>query len=237
MFIISKALQQIQPNHIKRADHCYILAATNHRQISWIGDRASDLAPHLYADTEFTGCKVTQRSTGGGHLAILEPNSCFPHAGISSRHDAISSSTPEAEMYTGHIIMKCLGIRAKDMWSVLLRKHAPLYFHEDNQAVIQLVQTWEESYSAASWPRPPHRGRLAATRPRRVRRRRSVPPRRHVSSRLSSHAPAPPARCGRRRALHGGRCSAVAAAALRWAVRSAAEARVAAASQTVGRCG
>ena len=92
---------------------CYIATTKHHRQIGWIGDRAEHLAPHLFADADFAGCKVLQRSTGGGHLAIMGPNSCFPQAGKSSKHGAVSSSTPESELYSGHIIMKAVGIPAK----------------------------------------------------------------------------------------------------------------------------
>ena len=60
---------------------CYIASTKHHRQIGLIGDKAEDLAPHLFADADFAGCKVTQRSTGGGHLAIMGPNSCFPQSG------------------------------------------------------------------------------------------------------------------------------------------------------------
>ena len=60
---------------------CYIAASKHHRQIGWIGDKPSDLAPHLFADADFAGYKVTMRSTGGGHLAIMGPNSCSPQAG------------------------------------------------------------------------------------------------------------------------------------------------------------
>ena len=38
-------------------------------------------------------------------------------------------------------MMKALGIPAKDLWEVLLRKGVLLYFHEDNQAMIQVVKT------------------------------------------------------------------------------------------------
>ena len=89
---------------------CYIASTKHHRQMGWIGDSADKLAPHLFADADFAGCKVTQRSTGGGHLAIMGPNSCFPQIGKSSRHGAISSSTPESEFYTGHIIVKDIGL-------------------------------------------------------------------------------------------------------------------------------
>ena len=87
---------------------CYIASTKHHRQIGWIGDKPADLAPHLFADADFAGCKFTMRSTGGGHVAIMGPNSCFPQAGKSARHGAVSSSTPESELYTGHIMMKLI---------------------------------------------------------------------------------------------------------------------------------
>ena len=36
--------------------------------------------------------------------------------------------------------MKAIGIPAKSFWEVLLRGDVPLYFHEDNEAMIQLVK-------------------------------------------------------------------------------------------------
>ncbi len=38
-------------------------------------------------------------------------------------------------------MMKAIGIPARDLWEVLLRKDIPLFFHEDNQAMIQVVKT------------------------------------------------------------------------------------------------
>jgi hypothetical protein len=37
--------------------------------------------------------------------------------------------------------MKAIGIPSKSLWGVLLRQDVPLYFHEDNQAMIQIVKT------------------------------------------------------------------------------------------------
>ena len=119
---------------------CYIASSKHMRQIGWVGDKAADLAPHLFADADFAGCNVTQRSTSGGHLAIMGPNTCFPQAGKSGKQGAIALSTPEAEWYAGHTMLKSLGVPAKDLWEVLLQKVAPLYFHEDNQAMIQVVR-------------------------------------------------------------------------------------------------
>jgi hypothetical protein len=119
---------------------CYIASTKHLRQIGWVGDKAADLAPHLFADADFAGCNVTQRSTSGGHLAIMGPNSCFPQSGKSGKQGAIALSTPEAEWYSGHVNLKSLGLPSKDLWDIILQKKAPLYFHEDNQAMIQVVK-------------------------------------------------------------------------------------------------
>ena len=106
---------------------CYIASTKHHRQIGWIGDKAEDLAPHLFADADFAGCKVTQRSTGGGHLAIMGPNSCFPQSGKSSKHGATSSSTPESELYSGHMIMKAIGSPQKICGKYFFGRMSPVF--------------------------------------------------------------------------------------------------------------
>ena len=69
------------------------------------------------------------------------PHSCFPINGSSKRQGCISSSTPEAEIVSAHQALKSILIPALDLWELLLPKLKEGYFHEDNQAMIQISKT------------------------------------------------------------------------------------------------
>ena len=109
--------------------------------MGWIGDKLYALQPHLFADADFAGCTDTQRSTSGLHLALRGPNSCFPIAGVSKRQTCVSHSTPEAEMVSmSHALRHC-GLPCLDLWHALLPHKPGLVVHEDNQAMIKVVET------------------------------------------------------------------------------------------------
>jgi hypothetical protein len=119
----------------------YVHSTYHLRQVGWVGDGLSDLAPHLYADADLAGDADTQRSTSGVHLAICGPHTNFPLCGISKRQSCVSSSTPEAEIVCGHFAHKSVLLPALDLWEVLLPKGFTSVFHEDNHAMIQVIKT------------------------------------------------------------------------------------------------
>ena len=55
--------------------------------------------------------------------------------------ELVSSSTPEAEIACGHFAHKNVLLPALDLWEVLLPKGFTSVFHEDNQAMIQVIKT------------------------------------------------------------------------------------------------
>jgi hypothetical protein len=120
---------------------CYIHSSYSKRQAGWIGDNLCDVAPHLYADADFAGCVDSQRSTTGAHFSIEGPSSYYPIASVSKRQTAVSSSTPEAESVSGHYAYKNMLILALELWVVVLPKGFQAVFHEDNQAMIRVIQT------------------------------------------------------------------------------------------------
>ena len=115
--------------------------------VGWVGDDINDLAPHLYADSDFAGDTQSMRSTSGAHLAVEGPNTRFPLIGRSVRQGCISCSTPEAEIVAAAFAIRREGIPAGYVWDRLLRhpkapmatKDQPIVteFHEDNQTMIQ----------------------------------------------------------------------------------------------------
>jgi len=95
----------------------------------------------MFADADFAGCVDTQRSTNGLYLAIRGPRSCFPIAGVSKRQTCVSHSTPEAEMVSMDYALRHCGLPCLNLWHRLLPHKPGLVVHEDNQAMIKIVQS------------------------------------------------------------------------------------------------
>ena len=93
-----------------------------------------------FADADLAGCAETQRSTSGAHLTMKGPNSDFPIMGRSGRQGSCASSTPEAELVSGHTAVKNVLIPAMDLWQTILLSGLRGVFHEDNTAMIRVVQ-------------------------------------------------------------------------------------------------
>ena len=98
------------------------------------------LSPHVYADADFTGGPATQRSTTGVHVSIEGEFSHFPIHGVSKRQDCVSSSTPEAELVSGHYAYHKVLLPAMDLWDLLLPSSKRGIFHEDNTAMTQVIK-------------------------------------------------------------------------------------------------
>ena len=115
----------------------YIDTTADAMQIGWVGDDLSHLEPCLYADADFAGCVLTQRSTTGVYLCVRGPRSCWPVLGISKRQGCVSNSTPEAELVATSHVLRMVGCPGLELWQYRL-PHAPkMRFLEDNQAMLQ----------------------------------------------------------------------------------------------------
>ena len=109
--------------------------------MGWVGDKLSDLQPHLFADADFAGCSDTQRSTSGLHCVIMGPTTNFPIQGISKRQGCVSHSTPEAEIVATSYALRMVGLPALQLWHTLLPHTPTILVHEDNQAMLRVVET------------------------------------------------------------------------------------------------
>eukprot|EP00972_Heterocapsa_arctica_P007609 1109492-Heterocapsa_arctica.AAC.1 len=109
--------------------------------IGWVGGKLAAVQPHLFADAGFACCVGTQRSTSGYHFAIRGPHTCFPVAGVSKRQCCVSHSTPGAEMVSADYLLRACGLPCLSLWWTLLPNKPKLCFHEDNQAMMRVVET------------------------------------------------------------------------------------------------
>ena len=119
--------------------------------IGWVGNTLDQVNPHLWADANYAGCSQSQRSTSGMHFAIRGSDTCFPIAAGSKRQGCMSTSTPEAEMVSGFSAMRSVGIQALELWEVLLsREDLVIKFHEDNQAMIKIIEAGNKKQNHAT---------------------------------------------------------------------------------------
>ena len=119
----------------------YIDSTLDASQVGWIGDPLDALIPVLYADADFAGCVLTQRSTTGIFLCIRGPNSCWPIMGFSKRQGCVSTSTPEAETVATSHALRMIGLPALELWSIILPYGDYMWFLEDNQVMLQCIRT------------------------------------------------------------------------------------------------
>ena len=77
---------------------CYIHTTADYRLVGRVGDPKEKLKLRLYADADFAGCRLTARSTSGGFLVLVGPNTFFPLTWLSKRQTSVSRSTTESEV-------------------------------------------------------------------------------------------------------------------------------------------
>ena len=121
---------------------CYINSTLNLRMVGWVGDKIDEVSPHLFADADFAGCLKTARSTSGIYLGLYGPDTRFPLQAQSTRQGCVSHSTTESEIVAADMALRTIGIPALELWSVVLdRPDLRITFHEDNQAMIKVMES------------------------------------------------------------------------------------------------
>ena len=60
---------------------------------------------------------------------------------MSKRQNAVSHSTPEAEVVAADLAIRTEGLLAIDLWSLLLGRDLCVISHEDNQAMIVVCKS------------------------------------------------------------------------------------------------
>ena len=119
----------------------YIWSSLDKRLVGYVSKDDKQSGLHLYTDADLGGCPDTQRSTTGVFLCIRGDSTVFPLVAISKRQSCASVSTPEAELVAGsHGLVREL-IPALDMCDNILPAGYDATFHEDNQAMIRVIET------------------------------------------------------------------------------------------------
>ena len=125
---------------------CYLNSTADYTLNAFIGDRPENLRLRLYCDADFAGDNEDARSTSGGYLVVIGPNSFFPLSWVSKKQTATSRSTTESE-----IVSLALGVYSEalpmlNLFDLLIGGDGcPWEVCEDNEATIKIVKN---GYSA-----------------------------------------------------------------------------------------
>ena len=91
---------------------CYVNSSLHLKMVGWVGDALQDLNPHIFADADFAGDKRDSKSTRGVFLGMFGPDTRLPIAAVCKTQDAVSHSTPEAEIVAADLALRTFGIPA-----------------------------------------------------------------------------------------------------------------------------
>ena len=106
---------------------CYINSPLDYKLKGHIGDSSENLNLTLYSDADFAGCLDIAKSTSGAFIALTGPNSFFPLNATSKKQPCVSHSTPEAEIVAADLAIRAEGLRALQLWDMVLERLVRLY--------------------------------------------------------------------------------------------------------------
>ena len=123
----------------------YINATSEYRLVGQVADPVDALKLRLYVDADFAGDRQTARSTNGGYLVLVGPNTFFPLQWVSRRQTSVRRSTTESEVVSLAHSLFSEALPMLDLWEAVLRRPVTLEVLEDNEACIKIVR---KGYSA-----------------------------------------------------------------------------------------
>ena len=122
---------------------CYVLQTIDVGLRGVVKDPLRDcvLDHFVFVDADLAGCPHTAKSTSGLWLQISGPKGTqFPRAWSSRRQGAVSRSTTEAEMISLAEGLFVEALPVQDLLSKVAEHVVPLVVHEDNEAVIKVIE-------------------------------------------------------------------------------------------------
>ena len=120
---------------------CYVSTTLTRGLHGVVKDSLEDCSLELYVDADLAGCPLTAKSTSGLWLQITGPKRTrFPIAWSSKRQSTVSRSTTEAELVSMADGLFVEALPVQDLLSRVLGRCVPLTVHEDNEAVLKVVE-------------------------------------------------------------------------------------------------
>ena len=104
----------------------YIHQTGEYSQICFVGDPPEDCWLTLFSDASFAGDLRDSKSTSGGFLCLVGPNTYVPLTWICKKQGAVSHSTAEAEVISLDAGIRLEGIPALTLWSLVIDVFHPV---------------------------------------------------------------------------------------------------------------
>ena len=98
----------------------YLNSTQDWVQQCFVGDNLSDCKLAMFADASFAGDVKDSKSTSGGYLCIVGPNTFVPLTWLCKKQGAISHSSSEAEIISLDAVLRTEGIPLLTLWSQVL---------------------------------------------------------------------------------------------------------------------
>jgi len=104
---------------------CYMHQTADWAQVCFVGDSPSDCWLTLFSDASFAGDLRDSKSTSGGILCLVGPNTFVPISWICKKQGAVSHSTAEAEVISLDAGVRLEGLPALSLWSLVIDVFEP----------------------------------------------------------------------------------------------------------------
>ena len=98
---------------------CYVESTKDYTMRCFVGDSPSECKLWLFADSDHAG-EHDNKSTSGGILVLVGPNTYYPLAAFSKKQTSTALSSTEAEVVCANVALRALGLPSSALWSVLL---------------------------------------------------------------------------------------------------------------------
>lgn len=119
---------------------CYINSTKDLMLYGEIADESDTLRLIMFTDADFCGDKEHTKSTSGGFLVLVGPNTFFPLAWLSKAQTATSRSTTESEAVSLAMGFFSEALPALSLWELILDRTVELHCLQDNEATIKVIE-------------------------------------------------------------------------------------------------
>ena len=92
---------------------------------AFVGDKVQDCVLVLFTDASFAGDITDSKSTTGGYLFLMGPNTCVPLGHCVKKQGAVSHSSTEAEIIALEATVRMDGLPALIFWEQVLEIFSP----------------------------------------------------------------------------------------------------------------
>jgi hypothetical protein len=114
----------------------FINCSTENVLTSFVGDDPEKCSLVLFCDAGFAGDLNGSRSTGGGILCIVGPNTFCPISWLCKKQGAVSHSSAEAEIIAMDAAVRLEGLPALYLWDLVI----DVFASKDYKASLDVAQ-------------------------------------------------------------------------------------------------